>query len=126
MPSDMPVATDASSAICMKVDSNMAVSTAHDQRSPARNDAEMHRNTVQRSQAILSKHVVHRPLKNDVVAHQHDGGGETQHDRQQMRDVHDRDAAQPIQITQEPDHRSLAGDVHAYRWLIEHEHILLT
>src|SRR6187455_2145746 len=123
MPSDMPVATDASSAICMNTGSNMAVSVAHDQCAPPRDDAEMHRNTVQRPQAIFPKYVVHRALKNVVVAHEHDGGGEIQHDWQQVRDDDDRHAPTLIQIAQELDHRGLTGDVHTRGRLIKHEYI---
>ena len=81
MPSDIPVATDASSAICMNADSNMAVPIPHHQRSPACNGTEMHWNTVQSRQTILSNHVVDRALKEGVVAHEHDGSGQIQHER---------------------------------------------
>ena len=126
MPSDIPVATDASSAICMNMGSNMAISVAHNQSPLSRDDAEMHGNAVQSPQAIFSKNVVIAPWRMVWPPMSMMEVARFEHDWQQMRDDDDRHAPALVEFAQELDHRGLAGEIHARRGLVEHEHVRFT
>ena len=84
---------------------------------------QLDRRPEQHAQAILREHLVDWPAEDLVGAHQHDGGGEVEREREQMRDDEDRHAAGAIQISEKRDNGRFGGDVHPGCRFVEDEYI---